>query len=36
MKRSMRSIIPGFSARRMLKEYCEKMYLPALNPDTSR
>ncbi len=33
MKRSMRSIIPGFSTRRMLKEYCEKMYLPALNPD---
>jgi starch phosphorylase len=32
MKRAMRSIIPGFSARRMLKEYCEKMYLPTVIP----
>jgi starch phosphorylase len=29
MKKSMRSIIPHYSAARMLKEYCEKMYLPA-------
>jgi starch phosphorylase len=29
MKKSIRSIVPVFSARRMLKEYCEKMYLPA-------
>ena len=29
MKRSIRSIVPLFSARRMLKEYCEKLYLPA-------
>ncbi len=30
MKRSIRSIVPAFSARRMLKEYCEKTYLPAM------
>lgn len=30
MKRSMRSIAPVFNSRRMLKEYCEKMYLPAV------
>jgi len=29
MKRSIRSIVPVFSSRRMLKEYCERMYLPA-------
>jgi starch phosphorylase len=29
MKNSIRTITPNFSARRMLKEYCEKMYLPA-------
>ena len=29
MKNSIRSIVPFFSARRMLKEYCENMYLPA-------
>jgi len=32
VKRSIRSIVPVFSARRMLKEYCEKMYLPASRP----
>jgi len=32
MKRSMQSIIPVFSARRMLKEYCGRMYLPAVTP----
>ena len=31
VKRSISSIVPVFSARRMLKEYCEKMYLPAAN-----
>ncbi|MFC1917855.1 alpha-glucan family phosphorylase [Chloroflexota bacterium] len=31
MKRSIRSIVPVFNARRMLKEYCEQMYLPAAN-----
>ncbi len=29
VKKSISSIAPVFSARRMLKEYCEKMYLPA-------
>ena len=29
MKKSIRTIVPVYSARRMLKEYCEKMYLPA-------
>lgn len=29
VKRSIRSIVPVFNARRMLKEYCEQMYLPA-------
>ncbi len=29
MKKSIGSIAPMFSARRMLKEYGEKMYLPA-------
>ena len=29
MKRSVRSIAPVFCSRRMLKEYCEQMYLPA-------
>jgi len=32
MKESIRSIVPTFSARRMLKEYCEKVYLPAGKP----
>jgi len=30
VKRSIQSIIPVFNTRRMLKEYCEKMYLPAI------
>ncbi|MFC2066769.1 alpha-glucan family phosphorylase [Chloroflexota bacterium] len=29
MKRSICSIVPLFNSRRMLKEYCEQMYLPA-------
>ncbi|MFC2003940.1 alpha-glucan family phosphorylase [Chloroflexota bacterium] len=29
VKRSISSIVPVFSARRMLKEYCEQMYLTA-------
>jgi starch phosphorylase len=29
MKRSISSIVPVFNARRMLKEYCEHMYMPA-------
>jgi len=31
MKQSIRSIVPLFNARRMLKEYCEQLYLPAAN-----
>jgi starch phosphorylase len=27
-KESIKSIVPRFSSRRMLKEYCERMYLP--------
>ncbi len=30
MKESMKSIIPAFSTRRMIKEYVENMYLPAV------
>jgi starch phosphorylase len=29
MKKAIQSIAPVFSARRMVKEYCEQMYLPA-------
>jgi starch phosphorylase len=29
VKKSISTIVPVYSARRMLKEYCEKMYLPA-------
>lgn len=29
MKNSISSIVPVFNTRRMVKEYCEKMYLPA-------
>ncbi|MFC2047890.1 alpha-glucan family phosphorylase [Chloroflexota bacterium] len=36
VKEAMRSIIPVFSARRMLKEYTERMYLPAARPVTDR
>ncbi len=31
VKETMKSIIPVFSARRMMKEYCQKMYIPAHN-----
>ena len=30
MKESMRTITPQFSTRRMLKEYVERLYLPAV------
>ena len=30
MKESIRTIGPQFSARRMVKEYTERMYLPAI------
>jgi starch phosphorylase len=29
-RESLRSVIPQYSARRMLKEYSQKMYVPAL------
>ncbi len=32
VKQSISTIVPVYSARRMLKEYCEKMYLPASRP----
>jgi starch phosphorylase len=31
MKESMRTITPQFSTRRMLKEYVERLYIPAMN-----
>jgi starch phosphorylase len=31
MKASMKAVIPRFSTRRMLKEYVERLYLPATN-----
>ena len=31
MKEAIKSNAPSFSARRMVKEYIEKFYLPALN-----
>ena len=30
MKHSMKTIIPQFSTRRMVKEYVERLYVPAL------
>jgi len=30
MKESMRTITPLFSTRRMLKEYVDRLYLPAM------
>jgi len=30
MKESMKTVIPQFSTRRMVKEYVEKFYVPAL------
>jgi len=34
IKESMRSVLPQFSARRMVKEYVRDMYLPALKDQT--
>jgi starch phosphorylase len=34
MKESIRTLAPQFSTRRMLKEYQERMYLPAMQPPT--
>ena len=36
MKRSMSSIIPRYSTRRMVKEYVKRLYIPALEPAPSR
>jgi glycogen phosphorylase len=36
VKESIRSIAPRFSARRMLKEYVERMYLPSIRAGTPR
>jgi starch phosphorylase len=36
MKESMRTITPQFSMRRMLKEYVERLYLPAITPETKK
>jgi starch phosphorylase len=33
MKESIRTLAPQFSVRRMVKEYAERLYLPALNPE---
>jgi glucan phosphorylase len=30
MKESMRTITPQFSMRRMLKEYVDRLYIPAM------
>ena len=32
IKEAIRSVVPVFCARRMLKEYAEQMYLPAVRP----
>jgi starch phosphorylase len=32
VKQSIRTVLPRFSARRMVKEYVRTMYLPALSP----
>jgi starch phosphorylase len=32
MKESMRTIIPQFGTRRMVKEYVERLYIPATKP----
>jgi len=32
MKESIRTLAPQFSMRRMVKEYLERMYLPAMQP----
>ena len=34
VKQSIRTVLPGFSARRMVKEYVREMYLPAVRRET--
>jgi starch phosphorylase len=34
VKESMRTVLPQFSTRRMVKEYVKKMYLPALRQES--
>jgi starch phosphorylase len=36
IKESIRSVVPAFCARRMLKEYTEQMYIPALESQGDR
>ena len=36
VKESIRTVAPRFCARRMLKQYVERMYLPALASKPSR
>jgi len=36
VKESMRTITPQFSTRRMLKEYVERLYLPAMPPTSKK
>jgi len=33
VKEAIRSVAPRFSARRMVKEYAERMYMPALRAE---
>ena len=35
VKESIRTVLPRFSARRMVKEYVRKMYLPAMRQETA-
>jgi starch phosphorylase len=35
VKQSIRTVAPVFSTRRMLKEYVERMYLPAFEASTT-
>jgi starch phosphorylase len=34
VKQSIRTVLPQFSSRRMVKEYVQKMYLPALRQES--
>ena len=34
VKQSIRTVLPGFSARRMVKDYVRDMYLPAVRRET--
>ena len=34
VKESIRTVLPSFSARRMVKDYVRDMYLPAMRQET--